>query len=93
MIVQRITWKVKVGCKNEFIELTKAVVEEQGLTPRVCSYVFGPYDVVTSDLEFETEEDQQKYHTDWSKPKTAEWAKKHAELTESGTTVELLRVH
>ena len=95
MIIQRITFPVKVGCRDEFIKLTKAVVAEMGLTPRVCSYRFGPYDVVISDLVFETEEDRQKFwaEVDWSTPKAVEWVKRGHELREFGTTTELLQVH
>ena len=95
MIVQRYTFKVKPGCKGDFIQLTKALVEESGRTPRVCSYTFGPYHTVISDLEFESEEDMRKYwdEVDWSGPQASEWLKKHNELIESGATVELLQVH
>ena len=61
MIIQRWTWKVKVGHKAEMIELAKAAAEAAGVRVRVCSYIFGPYDAVSSDAEFETEEDRDKY--------------------------------
>ena len=95
MIVHRMTWKMKLDCRSEFIELTKAMLEEAGVTHRVCSFIFGPYDVVLVDLEFETEQDRQAYfaNLDWSKPKITEWGKKHDDLIEPGTVNELLRVH
>ena len=95
MIVERLTFKVKVGCRAKFIELTKAVVEEAGMTSRVFSYRFGPHDIVISDLEFESMEDHRKFwdDLDWSQPKAAEWYKKEADLTESGQTNELLNLH
>ena len=95
MVVHRWTWKVKPGCKKEFIELTKDALEEQGVTPRICSFIFGPYDTVLVEIEFETMQDRQAYFDsiDWSKPKISEWAKKHNGLIESGTVNELLRVH
>ena len=95
MIIERWTWKAKVGCRAEVIELIKAGVAETGLTPRICSYVFGPYDIVSSDLEFETEEDRKKWwdEVDWKQPKMAEWLKKRPDLVESHGPHELLRVH
>jgi len=93
MIVQRVMFKVKLGCRAEFIELTKAVVVEAGLTPRVCSYRHGPRDTVTSDLEFETEEDRQEFPFDYSRPKAAEWVKKLTDLIVPGTTNEVLQVY
>ena len=94
MIIERWTWNVKVGCRDEVIELVKALVEETGLTPRVCTFTYGPYETVTSDLEFETEEDHKKFwdDLDWSQPKAAEWSKKRPDLTESSYR-ELLQVH
>ena len=95
MIIERWTFPVKVECQSEFIELTKASLAESGLTPRVCTYIVGPHDVVIFDLEFETELDRLKYweDVDWGKPKAAEFKKKGADLIESGVTNELLRVH
>ena len=98
MIIQRFTWKVKPGCKNKFIDLTKALVQEAGLTPRVWSFVSEPSDIVGSDLEFETEQDRQTFwdKVDKSKPAWVEWQTKGGDLTESDVsdhTKELLRVH
>ena len=97
MIVERWTWKVKVGCRTEVIKMVKAMVEEAGLTPRVCTYTFGPWWIVTSDLEFETEEDRREFWKDFdfSAPAFAEWYKKRPDLLESyeGNHHELLQVH
>jgi hypothetical protein len=95
MIIERWTWKAKVGCRAEVIELVKAMVEEAGLTPRVCTYAFGPYQVVISDLEFETEQDRQEWWAgvDWSQPAMVEWHKKEPDLTESDIDHALLHVH
>ena len=97
MIVDRFTWKVKAGCKEEVVQLVKALAEEAGMTPRVCTFTYGPRDIVTSDFEFETEEDRGKYWEDfdWSAPAFSEWHKKYPDLTESyeGNHRELLRVH
>ena len=95
MIVERITWKVNHIHHSEFIKLVKAAVEGLGKTPRICSYMFGPKDVVTSDLEFETMDDRQKYWADLDRNQAdfVEWIKKYPDLAEIGMTAELLRVH
>jgi hypothetical protein len=93
MIVNRGVFTVKHPCRDEFIELVKAAFEEQDVTYRVCSYIYGPYDVILVDTEFETEEEQQGFSYDWSKPKLAEFAKKHDDLIASGPVNQLLRVH
>ena len=95
MIIERYTFPVKVGYRDEFVELIKASIAESGLTPRVYTYIVGPHDVVISDAVFETEEERLKYweEIDWSKPKAAEFQKKYADLAENGATNVLLRVH
>lgn len=95
MIIERWTWKTKFGCKDEVIKLVKAMVEGLGLTPRVCTFTFGPYHTVFSDLEFESEEDRKQFWDDFdgSQPDFVEWHKRQPELTESDITRELLQVH
>ena len=93
MIVHRHTWNMKHGCRDEFIELIRAALGEQDVTFRVCSFIFGPWDTVVVDTEFGTLEEEQKFSLDWSKPKLAEWGKKHDALVVSGPINELLRVH
>ena len=94
MIVERFTYKVKIGCEAEVVKLVKAMVEEAGLTPRVCTFTYGPREIVTSDLEFETEEDKKEFwkDLDWSAPAAAEVGKKATDLVESHWK-DLLQVH
>ena len=94
MVVERFTWKAKVGCNSEVVKFVKAMVEESGLAPRVCTYTFGPSNIVTSDLDFETEEDRRKFWTeiDPSAPAFVEWHQKYTDLVESYGR-ELLQVH
>jgi hypothetical protein len=88
---------VKIGCKPEVIKLVKALAEEAGMTPRVCTYRYGPLSLVTSDFEFQTEEDRIQYWKDfdWSAPAAVEWHNKLHDLLESweGNHRELLQVH
>ncbi len=94
MRIMRFTWKAKTGCRAEVIRLVKAMVVELSLTPRVCTYMYGAYDIVTSYLEFETEEDQNKFwnNIDTSQPAWVEFHKKLPDLVESHWS-ELLQVH
>jgi hypothetical protein len=69
-------------------------VAEVGLTPRVCIFTFGPWDIVTSDLDFDTEENRRKFWNDidGSQPAYAEWRKKRPDLADSEHHRELLQV-
>ena len=96
MIVERWTWKAKVGRRDELIELAKAWVERYGLTGRVCTFEFGgTWNIVFVDVEFETMQDQQKFWDDydWSRPEAIETLKKFQNLWEPDSTHELLVVH
>jgi hypothetical protein len=93
VIVKRHYWKVKHSCRGEFIKLIKAAMDEAGIPNRVYSYIYGPYDTVVVDAEYETEEDAVRHRYDWSLPKISEWAQKRHDLLEGGLVNELLRVH
>ena len=99
MIVQRWTFNVKIGCRDEVIKQIKAAVEETGVTPRICTYAWGcgPYDVVWYEVEFESKEDRRKYLAgiDWNNlgPAMAEFSNKQSDLVESPRTGELIVVH
>jgi hypothetical protein len=95
MVVERVSYRVKHEHKREFIELVKALVAAAGVAPRVCSSIYGDTGVVTSDLEFETEEDQHKFWSnfDFSMPEYVEFMDKFADMTETGYIHELWRVH
>ena len=97
MIIMRGKWKVKFGCEDEAIKLNKAAVEELGFTPRVSTHRWGSQTtagIVTSDLEFETMEDMDKFldDIDTSQPAWVEWHKRYVDLIESHWS-ELLQVH
>ena len=96
MIVERWTYQAKFRHKGELIELIKTFVERHGLTPRVWTYTYGgAFETVSLDLEFETEEDQQKYWAgvDISQGEDAEMHEKLLDLITPGITCELLQVH
>ena len=95
MVVERWTWQVRPARQSEFIESLKAMVEAIGFTPRVCTYRFGAVDKVTSELEFESFLDREKWYEafDRSLPEFVEFVKKTQDLAEPGRVCELLIVH
>jgi hypothetical protein len=95
MIIERFTWKVSHQRHKEFIRLVKALVEAMGHTPRVCSYLFGDADIVTSELEFQSlaDREQSVIDFDYSLPEWAAFVERYPDLAETGMTRELLRVH
>ena len=95
MLVERFTWKVSHLVQKEFIELLKAMLEAQGKTPRVCTYVFGDRDIVTSDLHYETLADREKdvADFDYNQPEWIAFVAKYPDLAETGMTCELLQMH
>jgi hypothetical protein len=95
MIVERWTWTAKVGRRDEFVEMIKALLELNGFAGRVCTFEQGPFDKVTFYQEFESMEDRQEVWDaiDWSRPEVVELTEKWDDLIETGTTSEILRVH
>ena len=95
MLVERHTWRVEYGQRSEWVEVVKAWVEAAGLTPRVCSYLYGPKDIVTSDLEFETIQDIQKFwdNFDSKSPAHVSLHEKQHDLGVSYVNKELLNLN
>ena len=95
MVIERWTWQVRPSNQQEAIELLKDLVKALGFKPRVCSYRFGPVEAVSSDLEFDSFLDREKWWADLdtSLPEYVAWEERLGELTEPGITSELLIVH
>jgi hypothetical protein len=95
MIVERIVWKAKVGCRDELIKLAKAWLERYGLTGRVCTFDSGDHATVWVNLDFETKEDRETFwaNYDWSRPEAIETLEKFQNLLAYEGTHELVRVH
>jgi hypothetical protein len=95
MLIERFTWKVSHLHQKEFIELLKAMLEAWGKTSRVCTYVFGDRDIVTSDLHYETMADREMdvADSDYDQPAWIAFVAKYPDLAETGMTSELLQVH
>jgi hypothetical protein len=92
MIVNRPTWKITHLHHEELIELLEAMLETQGKTPRVCSYVFGDRDTVTSGLHYGTMADREQDIADFNHDRSegTKLVEKHPDLAETGMTSELL---
>lgn len=68
--------------------------ENRGLTTRIYSTRFGTWNKVTLEVEYETEEDRQKYWAgvEWT-GELAEFVETHHDMLELGQTRELLELH
>jgi hypothetical protein len=86
MIVHRLSWNVKPGYMDRFVELLKA---ELARTPqfksRIYTSTFGTGDICAEEIEFENLAELDKFWSEWfAKPETAEFYKKFDEYREPG---------
>ena len=94
MIVERITVRAKPGRLRELVELFKAEADRVDAPARICTFAFGPRDVLVDELTFESEDERQSFWDDWRpQPEATEFLKKAYELGESGGNTELLVIH
>ena len=87
MIVHRATIKVKVGCMDKIVELTKAEFARSGDAHKWRLYTFklGSYDILAYEVEFEDLAELDKFWTTWyATPEAAEYFKKIVGLREAG---------
>jgi hypothetical protein len=89
MIVQRITWNVKVGCADKCVELLKAECAKWKVKWRIYTPNIAKMDKVAGETEFESLAELEKFWTEWfASPGTAEFWKKYNELVDTGGTNE-----
>ena len=88
MIVERFTHTAKPGYREELVELLKGWVEGSGAPGRVLTPGYADWDMVELDVEWETNEDMDKFWNDYdsSQPGVSEFHKKNKDLRESGST-------
>lgn len=88
-VVERFTWKTKVGHRDEIAELARDWAQRHGLTPHIRLPWFSSQDwwTVTSDLIFETEEERRAFwdDVDWSEPHSREIVDKLHDLQQGHT--------
>jgi hypothetical protein len=92
MIVQRVTFKVKLGCMDKLVELFKAQVAtwDKPINWRAYTIRFGESDRVAIEFEYENLAEFDKVETAmWAKPEAAKFYKKTLELIETGGTIEI----
>ena len=89
MLVQRNTTYVKRGKRDEFVELVKAEAENNPPPrwARVCRAVFGPWDVVVIEWEFEDLAEYEAFWEAWT-PSEGFW-EKYNDCTARGGSSEL----
>jgi hypothetical protein len=97
MLVERMTWEAKPGCREELIEWCRRVRDlpvSQGVKSRIYSTLWGNWNTVILELESETQEDMNKYWAGVGEggPEYAENEKTLWELVAPGHTNEMLRV-
>ena len=92
MIVIRVTHRAKMGHGSELIELLKGWLENEGRSGRVYSSR-NTWDTVSLDVEFESDEDINKWRAGWNPPGDRPFMKKLNALRELGSTWETLEVH
>jgi hypothetical protein len=88
MIVVRYTHTAKPGCRNELVELLKGWVKGAGVQGRVLTPGYANWDMVALDVEWETQEDLDKFWAEYdrSQPGCAEFHERVSDLRESGST-------
>ena len=92
MLVNRRTFIVKGDRRRELVDLMKA--EQEGLDLpivfRVYTPVFGPFNTVCAEWEWESLDQYNKFWADWyARPETAAFMKKWSALIELGGKNEL----
>jgi hypothetical protein len=94
MIIDRVIRTAKPGCKYRLIKVLKNWVEWSGAMGRVYTSNVN-YDTVISDIDFETEQDRQRFYDglDWSQWKSIEAPEKIDDLRAPGMTWEILTLH
>ena len=92
MLVNRRSHNLKMGSMLEAVSLLKAEKERinHPHPSRIYLPKFGPFHVVTIEIEFESLEEYDKFWSEWfSSPEGIEFNEKFMEMTERGGTNEI----
>ena len=93
MILQRITFNVKVGCLNKLVELINAARAQATKEFRIYTSYIAPLDKLVEEIEFENMAELEKFWADfWANPGTPELMDKFNQLVETGGTNEVWNV-
>jgi len=90
MILERFVWKVKQGCMQEAVALSKSFAESAGTTCRIYTSNIGPHSTLVIDQEFETLAQRGKFWVEWdARPETPALWEKWLAVTETGGYTEI----
>jgi hypothetical protein len=95
MIVQRVTYAIKPGSQSKMAEILKDLwkVQDDPPTHRIYLTITGDREVIQQEVEFEDFDAQEKF---WagaeSRPGVAPLLEKWAELRDTGSTNQFLRL-
>jgi hypothetical protein len=98
MIVNRRTFNVKPGCMDEILQLLRDVSKTPATGPqansfRISTAMFGPFDVLAMESEFDDLAHYQKYWGEvFNQPHMANFMEKWVKLTAGGGSNELWEV-
>jgi hypothetical protein len=86
MIVQHLTWTVKLGYMDKFVELIKTeVAKNPQFRIRILISSFGKTDTLIEEFEFENMAEFEKIWNEWfAKPESADFVRKFEECREPG---------
>jgi hypothetical protein len=94
MIVERRTFKAKLGKLLDVADMAKAQRDKVGGSGRICtSFVGGAVNRVILEWEFENEAAREQFWEEWSaRPETPAFMEKFNQLIENDGSSELLKV-
>ena len=95
MIVQRMTFVAKPGCRDKMLEILQDLWKtgDRPPTHRIYVSISGPLNAIQQEIEFEDFEAREKFWADaMSAPGVEPLLKKLIELEDTGATSEFLRL-
>jgi len=99
MLINRRTFNVRPGCMEEIIQLVKDIGRDVGSLPsgaretRLSTALFGPFDVLVTEVEFENMEQYQQYWNEaFSHPAATKFFETWDKLIAGGGTNEIWEV-
>jgi len=90
MIVERQTWNVKRGCRQELVAFCKSFAESAGLTTRIYTDNVAPHGTLVLENEFESLAEMESFWKEWfARAVTPADIEKWFALTERGGYTEI----
>ena len=92
MIVQRIEFRVKIGCWEKILELVKRakIIVGNPATIRIYTSNIGRFGILAEELEFRDLADMDRFWQEWfAKPEVPELMKEWHEVVDAGSVSEV----